>query len=244
LYSGRTAYLRAARERYARRRGPAYFAPYDVSIYRTFLGAIRAQSNVEVLPFVSHGDGGSGSRAKFYFRHDIDTAECVKNLPALLEADAEYAVPCGVYVRTDGAEYDPSSLSALAPKYRDRAVEFGLHTGCYVHDDYWGAFEAELEAFRSALGFEATSVTVHGLGSFRHAVRIQFAEGLPARAAEYGISFTDCNPAYRQYEYVYEDCHLQQADARRFIYDDFVGAPKFVVRGANYLVLTHPCYWR
>ena len=86
---------------------------------------------------------------------------------------------------------------------------------------------------------------MHGLGDFRFAQRQAFAERIVKRLPEFGMTMTDCNPSLREYAYVIEDCHrIEGPPLQRCIYDDFLTLPQSFLPGQNYLILTHPCYWR
>lgn len=231
------------RERYLRNRKPSAFAPYSISLYADFLRQAKLSPRLEVPPFVSTS-GFNGGFTRLFFRHDVDTAGCAAKLHAMLDADLAGRVPAAVYIRADAMEYHPSVLAQTVCAYRKAGVEFGLHTSCYVEDDYLATFRAETDRFAQAFGFAPRSFTVHGLGDYRYEIRLRFGEEIIPRLEEFGYIFTDCNQTLRAYDYVISDCHLEATSGRRYIYNDFFMLPKFFAPGMNYLVLTHPCYWR
>jgi hypothetical protein len=126
---------------------------------------------------------------------------------------------------------------------RQQGFEVGLHTVCYVHDDYLRAFRQETEKFSDETGFAPRTFTVHGLGQHRLETRLRFYEEIAARLADFGYSFSDCHHTLRTYDYVIEDCHWDGARQARFIYEDFATPPDWFWKGRHYLLLTHPCYW-
>ena len=136
-------------------------------------------------------------------------------------------------------EYHPNQLAGMVSTYRETGVEFGLHTSCYVEDDYLGTFRTESERFAKTFGFAPRSFTVHGLGDCRYETRLRFGEEIIPRLEEFGYVFTDCNQTLRTYDYVISDCHLEATSGRRYIYNDFLRLPRFFAPGFNYLVLTH-----
>ncbi len=229
--------------RYLQTRQPHAYAPYESVLYAALLRHIRAAPDLELAAFSRIGKP-DGARPRIYLRHDIDTAACIERLPMMLDINLAEGVASPVYVRTDGTDYPPGAMADAVAHYRAKGVEFGLHSSCYTEDDYMGAFRRELGRFAECFGFRPTSFTVHGLGTFRAEIRDRFAEEIAGRLSEFGLAFTDCNVRLRQYDYVITDCHLEPATRRRYIYDDVVTLPRFFVPGRDYLVLTHPCYWR
>lgn len=225
---------------YERERQPHAFAPHPVDIYRGLLRQIRLSDQV-IIPSVLKRDYPRGSKGRLFLRHDVDTVVCVDKLGLMLEANIAEAVPAVVYIRTDGLEYQSDDLMDTVKRYREVGVEFGLHTSCYLHDDYFAAFSRETEKFSKTFEFQPWSFTVHGLGEVRLNTRLSFVQEIIARLAEFGYVYTDCS---RSYTYVITDCHPDPISGRRFIYNDFLHLPNFFMSGRDYLVLTHPCYWR
>jgi len=240
--------LSAARRRYAARRRhaflkalkPAVDAPYAVSLYRDFLMRALGTGPIKVL---GYRDSPSTGRASLFVRHDIDTADCGRKMRLLLDIDREAGVSPGVYFRADEEAYRLAELRNRIEPYRSDGFEIGLHTVCYVHDDYLRAFEMETRVFRDAFGFSPTSFTVHGLGTHRHDVRMRFCDDVCERLEDFGYGFSDCCPKLRSYDYVIHDCHFDAKRDVRFVYDDFAGRDFPYAPGMSYVVLTHPCYW-
>jgi hypothetical protein len=242
LRTVRVAARDRAKTQYIEKRQPHAYAPHDVALYARLLRQARASGDLELASFVE--PTANEGRPRLYFRHDVDTAECVDMLPKLLDENLAEGVASPVYIRTDGTDYDPAHLAATVAEYRPRGVEFGLHSSCYTQDDYLGALRQESNRFEEYFGFRSRSFTVHGLGEHRSAVRDRFSSEIIGRLPEFGFVFTDCDARMRRYDYVITDCHPEPGTGRRLIYDDMLRLPRFFQPGRDYLVLTHPCYWR
>jgi hypothetical protein len=231
-----------AKTLYVEKRRPHAYAPHDVALYGKLLRQARTAASVELAPFAE--PTANTGRPRLYFRHDVDTPGCVDMLAKVLDVNLAESVPSPVYVRTDGTEYDPADVADTVAAYRMRGVEFGLHSSCYTQDDCFGALRRETDRFAEHFGFRPRSFTVHGLGEYRYAVRERFSLEIVGRLSEFGFVFTDCSARMRNYDYVITDCHLEPDTGRRLIYDDMLHLPRFFQPRRDYLVLTHPCYWR
>ncbi len=232
---------RRRKNRYQRARRLAGYAPYSASLYRRFLSQALRDRKLRVASFLE--TSAAPGPATLFVRHDIDTAECMRGLRTLLDVDRELGVAAGVYLMADSKAYRLADHREEIAACRAAGFEIGLHTACYVHDDYFAALGAETRAFADALGFLPRSFTVHGLGQHRLDVRLKFYEEARGRMGEFGYTFTDACPELRAYDYVFEDCHWDDARQARFVYDDIAGRRFPFERGRSYLLLTHPCYW-
>ena len=228
------------RNDYLRKRAVAAHAPFPPRIHEALLAQLHERT-VEVPPFVSDRRGGRLPRV--YVRYDIDTEACVAQAKSLLEIQSASGLPCGIYLRADEEDYPIASARGLSDWARGEGFEVGLHSSCYVEDDFEARFVEETERFADALGFRPSSFTVHGLGSYRSDVRQAFTESAGRDPGRFGYAFSDCDPCQRQYDYVIQDCHLD-AEGRRFIYGDAIAVPPFFSGNRDYLILVHPCYWR
>lgn len=242
LRTVRVAARERAKTKYVAKRRPRAYAPHDVALYADLLRQARTSGDLDLAPFVE--PTANEGRPRLYFRHDVDTVGCVDMLPKLLDVNLAEGVASPVYVRTDGTDYDPAGLIAAVGEYRARGIEFGLHSSCYTQDDYLGALHQETARFEQHFGFRPRSFTVHGLGEYRSVVRHRFSSEIVGRLAEFGFVFTDCDARMRSYDYVITDCHPEPDTGRRMIYDDMLRLPRFFQPRRDYLVLTHPCYWR
>ncbi len=215
--------------------------PYPVIVYRQLLNTIRKANTCAFENFSSNKI--IEDKITIFSRHDIDTSQCLKNIPFLVDIDIEQKISSPCFVRVDEEEYTLHEANELIQKYTERGVEFGLHTVCYIHDNYLKAFEDETNKFIKAFGFKPKTFTVHGLGQYRADVRAKFYSDISTRLNNFGYDFSDCCATLRTYHYVIEDCHWSAKNQCRFIYDDFKKLPKNVKPGMNVLILTHPCYW-
>jgi hypothetical protein len=229
------------RSHFHRRLRPAMYAPYPAGVYRGFLERMLKHRRVHVLPFASAVE--AGERAALFVRHDIDTAACVRSMNVLLGIDAALGITPGIYFRADRAEYELAACREQARRYRAAGFEVGLHTSCYVDDDFLQTFRAETRAFVDVFGFAPTSFTVHGLGQQRFDTRLKFYGEICGRLTEFGYRFSDCCEQQRSYDYVFHDSHFDKIRGERFIYDDLNGRNFPFVPGKSYVLLTHPCYW-
>lgn len=227
--------------RYERTRRRVAFAPIPVSIYASLLDGIRRTPGIVTPPFST--TSAPAGKIRLYLRHDVDTGLCIDRLPLLLDINLQAQILSPVFIRTDGIDYKPTALSAIVKIYRQQGVEFGLHTSCYLSDDFLDAFKFETSVFEKTFGFRPSIFTVHGMGKHRVNVRSNFVEKISTVPGCYGYEFTDAIPEWRSYDYVVTDCHPDSVSGNRFIYDDFLHLPRFFSRDKDYLILTHPCYW-
>ncbi len=215
-------------------------APYDGAVYDGFLSMVAAERAARWRKFGQAGDPGA---ANWWHRHDIDTLACLRNLPSLLEIDVRHGVPSAVFFRpedeVDGYEW--REAKRIIREFAPHGIEFGLHTMCYSYPDPWIRLRHELNTYAESLGAPAEYLTFHGLGKAHAAARAVVQSELPRRMREFGLLFSDCDPALRGYHHVVEDCHL--ADAQRVLKTDFMSPPP-ALPGAQFLLLTHPCYWK
>ena len=226
---------------------PACHAPYRISEYERTL--IEAKRQGVVFPHVTapgwhYQPHVRAIRPRLFLRHDVDTAACLRKLPMLLAINRMLGVPCGVYIRVDGEAYDPAEVAPMISAYQSELIEFGLHTTCYVHDDYLATFRRETDMLAAIIGHPPRSFTVHGLGPVRLDIRRRFVAHIKDQLADYGYEFSDCDSSLRYYDHVIQDCHWDEARSQRYLRDDFWAMRRQLVKGHVYLLLTHPCYWK
>ena len=219
------------------------FAPYPTTLYATLLSRCQVSKRIQFHPFTEQSIK-DGSEVHLFVRHDIDTETCIQKMDLLLDIDQNLGIPAGVYFRVDDQEYRVSDYRNVIQSLRSLGLEIGLHTLCYLEDDYFSAFRRETGKFYDELGFKPRSFTVHGLGPHRLEVRLRFCEEIALRLDEFGYEFCDCHSLWRRYNYVIEDCHRDVGKEALYIYDDFNEPPSFLGSGENLLILTHPCYWK
>jgi hypothetical protein len=219
------------------------FAPFPLEIYENLLNLISKDRKINCGQFPSSSYHPQGDKINIFIRHDIDNKQCILNLPSILEIERSQKKFSGIYLRVDDAEYCVAEYKHEINSLINEGFEVGLHTVCYLKEDYLAEFRRETEKLSDELGFRPRSFTVHGMGGIRLTERLQFCEEIVSKIGEFGYQFTDCHEKVLSYDYVIEDCHWDEVKKARYIYDDFVRLPSFFKRGRNYLILTHPCYW-
>ena len=223
------------------RRVVALHAPYPIELYRS----IVRQAKGKGLPIGRFTDPQSVAPAtRIFFRHDIDYAGCVAGASALLDVNLKEQVPAAVFLRMDGEAYRPEEAINLVRTYKSNDITFGLHTSCYTHENYLSVLERERDTFLRTYGFEARTFTVHGLGDQHLQRRLAFTAYAAANLAELGFDHSDCTADLRPYHLVFQDCDIDPVNGKRAIYSEMETLPPLMRYGHNYLVLTHPCYWK
>lgn len=235
--------------RFVRRRQTLATAPYALTAYVGLLDLI-AQSQGERLCDFNETSVGKGERA-WFVRHDLDEPSCLVNAPALIRLALQRGVRPGVFIRVHSGCYRPEDARSLLTEFSCEGVVFGLHSECYLSDDWLQRLMKEVDSYRSALGVNPFAVNAHGYGSYRLNVRHEFYRGMtPERMEHLGIRLNDCGSGSRRYGYHIQDCHSTRGSASvediafrdRCILSDFQMLPPrgWVTTG---LILTHPCYW-
>jgi len=228
-------------ERYLRNRKVYHYAPYPLEIYEQSLKNLKFSPNHQLVPFLNDEEINRG-RDWIFVRHDIDTQQCMKNLSEIINIDGRLMVKSGIYLRIDDEEYSVRDHRDMLLQYRERGFEIGLHSLCYLKENYSKEFQRETEKFKYDMGFQPRSFSVHGVGSFRLETRMKFYEEVVHWLHPMGYETGDI-PTLRSYVHVIHDSHLD-AENRRFLYDDFFHLPDLSFRGNCYLIMTHPCYWK
>jgi hypothetical protein len=161
----------------------------------------------------------------------------------LIDIDKELKVPSGIYFRADETEYKLVDFRKEIQRYQASGFAIGVHTVCYLDDDYLGAFKHETELFSKTLGFAPASFTVHGLGQHRMDWRMRFTNHIRTHLQDFGYKMSDCSEELRYYDHVIHDCHWDAERASRYMLNDFMYSDDLFLKAKNYVVLTHPCYW-
>ncbi len=215
-------------------------APYSILLYRQYLQAVARQRDCVWLPFEAKPRPGVTS---LYHRHDIDTAACLRNLPALLSIDCELGIPSSVFLRPDDEEGTAKWADAVAVKreYESRGIAVGLHTMSYAYDDPSARLNFEIAKFETTFGNTPRYITFHGTGNKYAAKRYAFQTELAEKIHQFGFVFGDFSSGLRSYHYEVTDCHLDAAG--RFCKTDLIDPPP-PMTDCSYIFLTHPCYWR
>ncbi len=218
------------------------YAPYSIGLYQGLISKIKKVSQAAISPFDREAFG-SLENIQIYSRHDIDTAQCLENLPLLLGVDEQNGIVPGIFFLVNDQSYSLASYKGLLTSLREKGYIIGLHTVCYLHDDYMDAFQREIDKFTTESGFRPQTFNAHGLGKHRLETRLRFYQDVTERYKEYGFLYSDCCPGLRAYQHVIEDCHWNEQVSKRYVKDDFIHPERYIKSG-NCLILTHPCYWR
>lgn len=232
--------LHRDRYRYLKNRRIDQYAHYSLNTYKALLKNLVENDKYEFRPF-TYTDTSAVSDV--YIRHDIDTLACTERMSSMFDVNLSFGLPSSAFFRVDDDEYCLKDVRDQVVHYKNQGIEMGLHSVCYVEDDYLNELKRETQKFADEVGFLPKTFTVHGLGDFRKSVRNEFYDVIVTRLKEFGYDFTDAGSRLRNYYYVIEDCHVDKRLSKRFIYNDFVDYPGFLKKEQSLLLLTHPCYW-
>lgn len=217
------------------------YAPFRYEIYQSLIDKLKSHHAVSITPFNTYSDVVEGL-TNVYFRHDIDTLNCVKNLPSLVKVDESNGIVPGIFFIVNDETYLLSSCKEIANYLHQIGYPIGLHTVCYLDDNYLDQFQREIDIFTNTFGFRPDTFNAHGLGSVRLETRLKFYDEIAAKYQEFGFQYSDCCPKLREYRHVFEDCHWDKDKSTRYLKNDFFD-PSSSLENGNALVLTHPCYW-
>ena len=186
---------------------------------------------------------GSG----FLLRHDIDTPQCIINLPALIEIERSLNVRSTTYVFSDTCYYtltesQQDDFRALV----DEGFHLGLHTRAHFQENPAEYLQDEIQRFQNMFGFPPATVTQHGENP---------------RPKEYTRKRDWFCKQFKHIKGV-NDIHLlnqfpyQGVSDAQFVYhndgtrssildEKFLAPFDFVYQGRCPLAInTHPCYWQ
>ena len=217
------------------------YAPYSSSLYKALLASLTSNNSINVCSFNATVSADT-NKVNVFFRHDIDTELCLLNLQDMICIDKSFGVKPGIFFLVSDQTYDIRSCEAVAVELKSNGYAVGLHTVCYLEDDYLAEFQREIDKFTNTFGFKPDTFNAHGLGSIKQDNRLKFYDEMAIRYKDFGFEYSDCCAKLRQYQHVIEDCHLDRDKNNRYIKTDFAFADHFMQKGNN-LVLTHPCYW-
>lgn len=234
--------MRSAPRRDEVKRERLSFAPYQISIYQNLLKGLSSEEKYVVCNLENFSKKRRQDKVNILLRHDIDTSDCIRKMSLLLEEDLNYHFIPSVYLRVDGEAYSLHDWKALIEEYSQKGVPFGLHSTCYVYQNYIETFKEETKKFIDETGMIPKSFTLHGLGEQGIKNRMEFISKVKKIAKMNGYLMTDCSNDYISYDFVMHDSHWNGLNQKRYILDEFANIPLFP-KGKHYLILTHPCYW-
>lgn len=213
-------------------------SPFSANQYQNTVLNISSQKRINILLFEENVEK---RRVNFIFRHDLDTQLCLENFHILADIHLQFNVPLSIFVRTDNLDYSFKNSFRFLKSYLNK-FQIGLHSSCYIYENPLKRLEEEASIFNEVYGFYPKLLTLHGLGQYKYAERLNLIKDLSSTYKDFGFVFTDCVPDLRAYNYVIQDCHLD-TNGDRYIKKDFVNLPPRI-KGSCYLLLAHPCYWR
>jgi len=230
---------------------PVMKGPFPVSLYKNFLKLIAKSGHNYIVDFQYPPKVSRRLACQWFVRHDIDTPNCLQKLPLLLDIALDLDVRPACFLRVDCEAYDLSLAKSAIRSYSESGIVFGLHSECYLDDDWDSRLAREVKRFKDVLGFQPIVVNAHGYGQYRIDTRLEFYEGLNAgRAQAHGFSFTDVGNTPRDYEVQIQDCHHigtsplrneLHAEQRQILNDFIKLPPPGLYKKA--ILLTHPGYW-
>lgn len=212
-------------------------SPFSANQYQNTVLNISSQKRINILCF---DEKVEQRRVNFIFRHDLDTQICLENFHILADIHLQLNVPLSVFVRTDNIDYPFKNSFPFLKPYLNQ-FQIGLHSSCYIYENPLKRLEEEVSIFNEIYGFYPKFLTLHGLGQYKHTERMNLIKDISTKYKDFGFVFTDCVPDLRTYNYVIQDCHLDN-NGHRYIKKDFVHLPP-CINGSCYLILAHPCYW-
>ncbi len=214
--------------------------PFELNIYRNLLETL-----LRIDKKTDYSDRGAPPMGlRWYARHDIDTVPCVENYGQICDLELDLGLKVDTFIRVDALDYDPKSMKQIVDTYSSKGIEFGLHTTCYLHEDYENALVQELKLFEDCYGFTPKGLTFHGLGQL-HRVRRDAAEHfLRVRYKDLGLTYADVPGVQVHWHHVLQDCNLAGVGDLRELDLAWFNAEFFQDKPVDILVLTHPCYWK
>jgi hypothetical protein len=223
--------------------------PFEFSVYRNLLTLIKNSEGNKFIDFDS--EVLFPDQRGWYVRHDIDMPNCLNQLDKFLDLELTLGIKPACFIRIDSPAYASIDVLPLIKEFSKQGVVFGLHSECYIHDNWKDYFESEIKKFRTYYGFRPQAFNVHGFGHYKLRERECFYKYMThQKINDYGFSFCDLHNGLREYKYCIQDSNaLFPANSledyrpeRRFLYNDFSTIPP-IHKGSRGLVLTHPGYW-
>jgi hypothetical protein len=218
-------------------------APYPLEIYRNLLSEVTRSDRYHCRSYIPVR-AVREDKVNIFFRHDIDFFKCIANMDALIQLHIDFGIGTNIYFRVDDEEYSLAAYRETVREYHRQGIEVGLHTLCYIKDDFMAEFKRETEKFCDELGIRPLSFTIHGLGSFRLETREVFKKEISTQLERFGYKFSDCLRHLFHYHSLHQDCYLTVDKKNRFIQERFISPPSYLKVGQSCMVLTHPGYWQ
>lgn len=220
---------------------PISYPPHPLYLYEQLLRSLQNDEKVVFMSLSEHVTGAARDPHKItlLLRHDLD-AGIPEVAHALCGVERSLGMRSSVHILVDGALYDPAPLADLANELHADGFDVGLHTQCWIHEDYTSIFYAELERFRDLFGFEPRTFTQHGAWprterdmQRRHEFAIRTPEIIK------GTSIVGYNNFF---DWVSEDSCINAQPAP--IHLSFFDLAERCYLGGTALILTHDNHWQ
>lgn len=222
---------------------PTSFAPYSLKIYNDFLNMHLSRKNIN-FAILGFDDAYTHKAINIYLRHDIDHMRDLKMLPAILDIEIDCKVRSISYIKCDDENYLLTDAQSIVRKYLEKGHLFGLHSTCYMYDDFIGKFEDEIFRFKEVFLFNPLFFNMHGNGDTRYAIKCEFREFIRSRVKQYGFLLSDDFPEFFKNRLTIHDCSGGPDFNKRFLKEDFFNLPSFLKTGDRINIVTHPGYWK
>jgi len=209
-------------------------APFGMQYLKNLTEMIRENQDAVITDYLLNPTRG---KVNYYFRVDIDTLDCIKNLKHIEDFLLSQNIPAGLFLRTDNETYNPADYTNII-KNINPCFEIGLHTCAYKEENPILSFKNEINEWEVLMGRKLKSFTLHGLGAYYNEAKNHFLINTKKR---FNL-FSDNYHSHRKYHYTIHDSHLSE-HKERYIQTDFTNPPLYNLKDANIIVLIHPCYW-
>ncbi len=167
-------------------------------------------------------------------RHDHDGG---KKLPLSLLCDIEEAAGfrSSIHILVDGLDYDPLPLVPFWKDLSKRGFDIGLHSQCWMRENYEEAFFDDLAKFELLLGFKPKTMSLHGAWP-RSDIDMRRREEFLGNLNKY-LRDTDIAGYNNTFSWVLEDSSIG-GEVQPLTWE-FSGGADFIFRGGVGLILTH-----
>lgn len=219
---------------------PISYPPHSLHLYEQLLHSLSDDPRIAFmsLPEYVTGVPRNPQKITLMLRHDVDAIpDAARDLCAI---ERSLDMRSSVHILVDGALYDPAPLTDLASELHADGFDVGLHTQCWMHEDYASIFYAELERFRDLFGFEPRTFTQHGAWP-RTERDMQRRREFEIRTPDLikGTSIVGYN---NYFDWVSEDSCINAQPAP--IHLSFFDLAERCYLGGTALILTHDNHWQ
>ncbi len=214
--------------------------PHRLSLYKETLVGLLEDDFCSFLSIKDRINGriNLGSKYGVCLRHDIDCGSA-KRTEALCAVESALNLRSSVHFLVDDVIYDLNGVRETAKRLHGAGFDVGLHSQCWLQENYELAFEKELERFSEVFGFRAETYSQHGAWP-RDAGSEERRAEMRSRERELAKRHSLVGCDYK-YDIVIEDSARLGKPVP--INEDFRSPERYICRGDVALLLTHDCYW-